>query len=234
MKKIIVLVLTVALCVAAMSSCAFFDKLKNVFKNPLDDVASMYNESAPTRIVASTKHTVASLELNCRYELVTGYVDNMPASVYTVYTEELESVENAGSTDIKKPLIKTTNKITEAIQGIGSRINGGEWNAEGSIYTIGRGGMAINLDKKSVEDVNYEDNVLTFTVPQSKVANVLGADYVAGIASDVKITITDDGAVITSIELRYTLAGDESANLPQSEMVVKVEYTYDLEKITIS
>lgn len=229
MKKLLILMLTVAICVAGMSSCKLFKK-----NSPLDDVAAMYTESAPTKIVATTKHTIASLELNCKYELVTGYVDNAPASVYTVTTEELESLDNAGTTDVKLPHIKTTTKTTEAIQGIGSRVNGGDWNAAGTVYTIGRGGMAINLDSDKVTDVTYEDHVLTFTIPQANATAVLGGDYASDVASDVQVTITDDGAVITSIELHYTLAGNADANLPESEMVVKVEYTYDLEKITIS
>lgn len=232
MKKIIVLMLTIALCVAAFSSCGLFKKNKEA--SPLEKVSSMYSQSAPTKIVATTNHTIASLQLNNKYELVTGYVDDAPASVYTVTTEELESVENGGATDIKKPHIKTTTKVTEAIQGIGSRTNGGDWNTQGSVYVINRGGMALNLDEASVTDVNYADNVLTFTIPQANVATVLGADYSSNIASDVKVTIVNDGAVITSVELHYSLAGNAATNLPQSEMVVKVEYTYDLEKITIS
>ena len=232
MKKIIVLMLTLALCMAAFASCGLFKKTEEA--NPLADVAKMYNQSAPTKIVATTKHTISSLELNANYELVTGYVDDKPASVYTVTTDELESVENGGATDIKKPHIKTTTKTTEAIEGIGSRTNGGDWNTQGSVYTIGRGGMALNLDKASVTNVNYTDNVLTFTVPQANAAIVLGSDYAANIASDVQVTIVNDGAVVTYVELHYSLAGNPANNLPQSEMVVKVEYTYDLEKITIS
>ena len=61
---------------------------------------------------------------------------------------------------------------------------------------------------------------------------VLGTDFSAYITGDVEITIVDDGAVITSIDLHYHLAGD-GANLAESEMTVKVVYTYDLERITI-
>ena len=50
---------------------------------------------------------------------------------------------------------------------------------------------------------------------------------------DVEVTIVNDGAVITSIELHYFLAANEAANLVESEMTVKVVYTYDLERITI-
>lgn len=234
MKKIIVLMLTIALCVASLTSCGFFQKLKSGFKSPLDDVAVMYENSAPTKVVATTKQSFKSYELNSSYELITGQVDGMTASVYIVTSQELESLASAGGTDIVKPLIKTTTSRTEAIDGVGSRTDGGPWNAEGSINSIGRGAMAINLDKKSVTDVTYENHVLTFTIPNANIGIVLGESYANGIVSDVKVTIVDDGAVITSIELHYTLAGNDKANLPESEMVVKVEYTYDIEQITIA
>ena len=85
-----------------------------------------------------------------------------------------------------------------------------------------------------MNNVKYNKNThtLTFTVTAENAAVVLGNDYAKDIASDVKVTIVDDGAVITSIELHYFLKGDESINLVQSEMNVKVVYTYDLEKIT--
>ena len=230
MKKIIVLMLAVALCVAALTSCQYLDMLKG--DSTLDDVAAMYNMSAPTKVVATTEQNFGSYELNCSYEIVTGYVDNSRASVYTVTTEELRTVEEGGKTEEVKDMIKTTTKKTEAIEGFGSRTNGGDWNPEGDVWTIGRGRMAINLEESALTNVVYENNTLTFVVPVANVATVFGESYAANIASDVEVTIVNDGAVVTSVELHYYLAGD-GANLPETEMTVKLVYTYDLERITI-
>ena len=230
MKKIIVLILTVALCAAALSSCQYLDMLQG--DSTLDDVAAMYNMSAPTKVLATTEQNFGSYELNCSYEIVTGYVDNSRASVYTVTTEELRTVEEGGKTEEVKDMIKTTTKKTEAIEGFGSRTNGGDWNPEGDVWTIGRGRMALNLDENALTNVVYENNTLTFVVPEANVATVFGDEYAANIASDVEVTIVNDGAVVTSVDLHYYLAGD-GANLPETEMTVKVVYTYDLEKITI-
>ena len=230
MKKIIVLILAVALCVTALTSCQYLDMLKG--DSTLEDVATMYNMSAPTKVVATTEQNFGSYELNCSYEIVTGYVDNSRASVYTVTTEELRTVEEGGKTEEVKDMIKTTTKKTEAIEGFGSRTNGGDWNPEGDVWTIGRGRMAINLEESALTNVVYENNTLTFVVPEANVATVFGADYAANIASDVEVTIVNDGAVVTSVELHYYLAGD-GANLPETEMTVKLVYTYDLERITI-
>lgn len=230
MKKIIVLMLTVALCVAALTSCQYLDMFKG--DSTLDDVAAMYNMSAPTKVLATTEQNFGSYELNCSYEIVTGYVDNSRASVYTVTTEELRTVEEGGKTEEVKDMIKTTTKKTEAIEGFGSRTNGGEWNPQGDVWTIGRGRMAINLEESALTNVVYENNTLTFVVPVANVATVFGESYAANIASDVEVTIVNDGAVVTSVDLHYYLAGD-GANLPETEMTVKVVYTYDLERITI-
>ena len=81
-------------------------------------------------------------------------------------------------------------------------------------------------------NVVYENHTLTFTVPKANVATVFGEEYSKDMSSDVQVKIVDDGAVVTSIELHYNLAGD-GANLAESEMTVKVVYTYDLERITI-
>lgn len=229
MKKIIVLILVVALCATALTSCALFDKFSD---KTLENVAAMYNMSNPTKVVATTEHNLGSYKLNCSYELVTGYVDNSLASVYTVTTEELRDVAEGGKDEEVKDMIKTITKKIEAIEGFGSRTNGGEWNPEGTVWAIGRGRMAINLDEASLQDVVYENHTLTFTVPADKVATVFGEGYSANIVSAVEVKIVDDGAVVTSIDLHYYLAGD-GVNLQQSEMTVKVIYTYDLERITI-
>lgn len=252
MKKIIALVLMAALCVAALTSCALIEQFlpgeeapdqkpdqkpdakpdNKPEADPLNDVAAMYNMSAPSKVVATTKQSFGSYELNCSYQLVTGYIDTSLASVYTVTTEELRTVEEGGNTEEVKDMIKSTTKKTEAIEGFGSRTNGGEWNPDGAVWSIGRGSMALNLDKNAVTNVNYENHVLTFTIPAGNAATVLGEQYAKSISGDVQVKIVDDGAVVTSIDLTYNLAGD-GANLAESTMTVKVVYTYDLERITI-
>ena len=230
MKKIIVFMLVVALCVPALFSC---DMITNLINNPLTSVMKMYSMSSPTKVVATTTQKISGVELNCSYELITGYVDNKPASVYISKTEEIRSVEDGGNNDEIKDIIKSSTRKTEAIEGVGSRVNGGDWNPDGTVWTISRGGMAINLDKKLVENVVYANNTLTFTIPKANVGAVLGEDYASDIAGDVDVTIVDDGAVIASIELHYFLVANEDANLVESEMNVKVVYTYDIERINI-
>ena len=243
MKKIIVFMLLVALCVPALFSCDTINQVagqlginfpgSNTETDPLTEVTNMYYMSTPTKVVATTKQKIGALELDCSYELVTGFVDDAPASVYTVTSESIRSVEEGGNNEEVKDMIITTTKKTEAVEGLGARTNGGEWNPKGTVWSVGRGRMALNLDANCLVNVVYENHKLTFVIPAEHVATVLGEEYATDVAGDVKVTIVDDGAVITSIDLRYNLKANESANLVESEMTVKVVYTYDLERITI-
>ena len=228
MKKIIALILVVALC-AALSSCQFFAGEEDT---TLSDVTYMYKMSNPTKVVTTTVQDFTHYQLNCRYEIVTGYVDNSRASVYTVTTEELRTVEEGGNTEEVKDMIKSTTKKVEAIEGYGARTNGGEWDPEENVWTIGRGAMLLNLDENVLQNVSYDNHTLTFVVLKADAATVLGAEYATDIASDVQVTIVDDGAVINYVELHYNLVGN-GADLPETAMTVKVVYTYDLERITI-
>ena len=229
MKKIVVLLLIAALVVPTLFSCV------EQVVTPVNVVAGMYKVSQPTKVVATTKQIIVPdiLELDGRYEIVTGYVDSKPASVYKMQTEEIRSVEEGGQNEEVKELVKTTSRVVEAIEGKGSRINGGDWNAEGTVWNIGRGRMALNLSNDYVKSYTYNNHVLTLEVAKENAANVLGEEYAQYIDSDVHIVIVDDGAVVVSVELTYFIAANEEANLGRSEMHVKVDYTYDIERITI-
>lgn len=240
MKKIIVFMLVVALCVPALFSCEVIGQVAEKLgidlggnEDPVENVAKMYNMSTPTKVVATTSQNIGGFKLDCSYELVTGFVDNKPASVYTVTSESIRSVEDGGNNEEVKDMVISTTKKTESVEGYGSRVNGGDWDPSGSVWTIGRGRMAINLDAQYLTNVLYENHTLSFTVPAANVAQVLGEEYSANVAGDVEVVIVDDGAVITSIDLHYFLKGDEAAHLVESEMTVKVIYTYDLERITL-
>ena len=150
MKKIVVLLLIAALVVPALFSCT-----PQVI-TPVNVVAGMYKVSQPTKVVATTKQIIVPdiLELDGRYEIVTGYVDSKPASVYKMQTEEIRSVEEGGQNEEVKELVKTTSRVVEAIEGKGSRINGGDWNEEGTVWNIGRGRMALNLSNDYVKSVH--------------------------------------------------------------------------------
>ena len=228
MKKIVVLLLIAALVVPALFSC-------NSQITPINLVDGMYRVSQPTKVVATTKQIIVPdiLELDGEYEIVTGYVDSKPASVFKMTTEEIRSVEEGGQNEEVKDIVKTNTRVIEAIEGKGSRTNGGEWNEEGTAWTIGRGRMTLNLSNDIAKSYTYNNQTLNLVVAKENAAKVLGEEYAQYIDSDVNIVVVDDGAVVTSVELTYYIAANEEVNLGRSEMHVKVNYTYDIEKITI-
>ena len=256
MKKIIGFLLIISLCLPALFAC---DNLKdslpseipqvNTDEKELSDVAKvakMYEVSAPTKVVATTKQVLVKdvLELDGSYEMLTGYVNGVAAYIFTSNTESIRTVEEGGKNDEVKAIKVPTEIIEEYIEGIGLRVSTtvdnqttvGDWDNNPEIETkaIGKGKMAINIKDKYLTDVEYKDGVLSFTIPKDKVSSVLGKTYAKYISGDVKVVITNDGAQITSIELEYTISGDTSSNVGASKMYVKVEYSYDIEKITIN
>lgn len=250
MKKIVVFLLIVAFCVPALFSCNpqdggvnlpsdlpsnITDGMKPEEPSPLQAVSDMYSVSQPTKVSAETLHILVEdiLELKSSYEIVTGYVDSLPASVYKASIQELRSIEEGGQNEEIKDLIKSYSRTIEVIEGKGSRTNGGDWNPDAEVWEIGRGRMAINLDEALVENVNYDKHVLTFDIPEENVAAVLGESIGSDVDGVVSVTIVDDGAVVTSIELSYYVKENAEANLARSEMHIKVVYTYDIERITI-
>ena len=259
MKKIIGFLLIIALCIPALFAC---DSVKDSLPSEIPQVtpegtekekeisdvakvAKMYEVSQPTKVVATTKQVLVKdiLELNCSYEMVTGYINGAPAYTFESSTESIRTVEEGGKNDEVKPIKVPTTVLEEYIEGFGLRVSTtvdgqtavGNWdnNPELETKSIGKGKMAINLKDKYVKNVEYEDGVLSFTIPSSKVSTVLGKTYAKYISGDVKVVITNDGAQITSIELEYTIAGDTGSHVVDSKMYVKVEYSYDIEKITI-
>ena len=73
-----------------------------------------------------------------------------------------------------------------------------------------------------------------FTVPEANIEAVFGFD--SELEGDVKVSITNDGAVITGIVLEYTVVGesdDEDVVYPDSVVTISTSYTYDLELVSL-
>jgi hypothetical protein len=69
-------------------------------------------------------------------------------------------------------------------------------------------------------------------VAKADTAKIFGEEL--AVDADVYVEIVNDGAVVTSISLEYTLAADESQNLQETAVTIKVDYTYDLESISFT
>ena len=79
----------------------------------------------------------------------------------------------------------------------------------------------------------YFNNVFTFTVKKADVAAVFG-NTIKDLTtdSDIKVSITNDGAVVTGMTLSYTIQAYD--NFPERTVELKVTYGYDVEVVNIA
>ncbi len=202
----------------------------------LDLVAAMYAKSQPTKIVSTTKQSLASVDLNSSSTLVVG-TDNRgkDVAILTEVKQSLRSVEAGGSVDILNP-IQTVYSRTEYLDG---QVRSGSsekedgillntWADAATSLVPAKGSIAISLNKMAIRNYTFENNVLTFTVAANATRPVFGF----AIDAAVDVTIYTDGAVVTGIDYSYNLPA--KANTPASSFEVSVRYTYDLEFPAIS
>lgn len=230
MKKIIALLL---LCVCVFSFAACKDKKKEM---TVDDLAAMYNASAPTKTIVNTTRTIKSEEdsgdglvLNDTYTLVSGKIDGYNAAVYTHEYDELSEVTESGGEAIQRR--NETREFYER-DGYGLRVNGGDWNPSGTSIIPSAGSNAINFTSANVTDVKVDGTNLTFRIPSANVSAVFGNKLnINADSQGVTVEIETDGSLVTSVTIRYTSpAGDV---LGECSVVIKTVYSYDLEMVTL-
>ncbi len=248
MKRIFAILLVLALCIPVMFSCGQ-DKVTNT---TLDEYAEMYKNSKPTKVVTVTSQSFYYLTdsgneeeldtLTSTYSIINGTIDGDKVSKYTSDVESFRTVEDGGKDELRRAVTVIEHTIIEAIEGVGSRTTSsvddekatvGSWNEEGTVIEIEKGAMAINLDESLISDIKEEEKQISFTVLNKNIAGIFGADVAAETDGDAYVVITTDGAVITSITVRYSVPANEELNVSRSEMVITISYSYDLEIITI-
>ncbi len=226
MKKVISVILILA-CVLMATSC-----LGGTTSSEVSKVANMYDASEPTRIYTTSTQTFDGKTLSSASTLTIGKIDGAYASVYISEWDAFADVE----TDYESvsPIVRKT-LTKEYVEGKGLRINalsGGSWDADGEDFVRSEYAVEINLHG-GVTDAVYENHKLTFTVPSENTEAVLGTE----IDADVLGEICDEGAVITSIKLTYTI--DESYDsenditIPETVVEVYAEYSYDRQSISL-
>ena len=214
--------------------------------NPFRDVLEMYENSQPSKIVATTTQifgveynadgevVFAGHKLNGTYTLTVGEVDGKAAAVYESVQDRLGTVEEGGGQDIREPIF-TDKIVKEYIEGTGLRIttNGkkGKWDSEGSSLIPERGAIALNISKSIASSYEYADNVLKFTVKEEDTEELFGSGN--GVQSDVSVEIITDGVFVIGAKVSYAVPADEENNVSESTIVIEVVYTYDFETISI-
>ena len=225
MKKIIALVIAIS-CIIALVSCGG--------TNEVDTVGQMFKDSKPTKTVVGTTQMFGETTLEGNYTLVTGLVDGAYASVYEAIYDELLSVEEGATEEIQGSIVEKY-ELLEYLAGYGVRETigktVGEWDKEGEDFAAESGPVSLKLASNLVKTYVYENNQLRCIVPAANTAEVLGLEE--NLAVDATIEVTDDGASITSVIISYTLPEDVEAEVPETEVVIKAFYYYDLQEIII-
>ena len=195
-------------------------------------ILAMYSRKSPTKSVTVATYQFLDVTLQDTTTLVSGKIDGTKdAAKLTQVTQRLRSVADGSNAIILGPIQETTT-VKEYWEGRGVRtqINGGgfgSWDSSASNFAPSEGSITLNISDSQISDVKEEGKQISFKVAAANTETVLGKK----IASDVVVTIQHDGACVVGIALTYTEAA--TANSPKIDVNIKVEYSYDIENITI-
>ena len=211
-----------------------------------------YANSLPTKIHSTSKWDFLegkeiAYTLNGESTIVTGKVNGLNATVERSYLERLNKV-----TDVEnvQSVIEGVYSTDEYLQGSGRRQNaeqGNDWISGGRNFAPRLGSIAINLENVDLINAKYVEkdfnNVFSFYINVNDIKTVFGdnidithnykanknGEYPAD--SRVKITITNDGAVVTSIQVEINIKAVD--NDPAQKIVLRTEYSYDVQVVNL-
>ena len=226
MKKIVALVLILVFAFAAVS-CNDGDGVGATSEK----ILAMYNRKAPTKSVTVATYKFAETTLTDTTILVTGKIDGTKAAAeLTEITQRLRTVEDGSNAEIVGPIV-TTETVKEFYEGFGvrSKVDGGAWSAwdESAANFAANKSIALNLNDSKLDNINEDGNKVTFTVAAANTESVFGK----AVSAPISVTITHDGACVVGVVLEYVEAA--TADTPEMTIKIEVEYTYDIETITI-
>lgn len=223
MKKILAIILVLA-CSLALFAC------EDETADTITEINNMYNAFAPSMIVTETTQTFGNYTLTSSSTLKTGKVDGFDASVYEYSYQRLRSVEDGATAEIVG-VIETVTGKWEYHAEKGYRENGGKWD-DGYDFAPEAGAIALKITADTVQDLknDSENKTITFTVLAANTEAVLGNK----IDADVAVTLTHSGADITGVTLTYTVSNADNADYPEISVVIKAQYSYDSQQITIT
>ena len=236
MKKIIAMILALA-CVFAVSSCGEEEVEKTPEEIAIETVLSYRAASVPTRVQTNTERVYGENYYVLKGETIleTGKTaDGLVITVQTSKQDKLRLVEEGADSVVVEP-IYTEETSEEFLEGSGRRTNGKKWVDGPNFAPSADSIMPFNLQFDKLTDVTYTtakySNVLSFTVAEDVAAEVFGAneddECILDNESDIKVTITDNGAVIIGITIEYTVEEDD--DFPGQTVVIDTVYGYELQ-----
>lgn len=197
-----------------------------------------YENSAPTKVVTEVERTIGegAYTLDGLYTLVTGTYAGKLATVYIAEYEELRTVEE-GVDDILSE-IKPMRYVKEFLEGRGVREDGGDWKSSGLNFAPSAGDISLNISLDLINNPKFTNekynNTFSFVVPKENIKSVFGAtDGKANIEADsnVRVSITNNGATITSVTITYSVSADD--DIPRQAVTMTTTYSYNAETVSI-
>lgn len=219
MKKIIALVLVIV-SVFTLAACSLFGN------KAVEAIAEMQANSDPTKVIINTEQTYGVHKLIGEATFVKGTCDGKRAMVYVENYQDMSEIEDQAGNPFE------STKVTyEYLEGRGVRVDGGRWDASRTDFSYNTNVIDLNIASDYLTEVVEDGNKITAVIPSSAVDAVFGDN--CGIDSDVTISITNDGVVITAITLNYTVAAPSTI---ESDLQVSISavYSYDAETVEIA
>ena len=228
MKKIIAMALVLVFALAAVVSCGGSGS-DDTGSSDIEKIAAYYAASTPTKSVTTTTYEFSNRKLTDTSTLVIGKIDGeYDATVLTETTQRIRDVDS-GSGDLVQGVIETNTKVTEYLEGSGVRVNGGAWNASGANFAPTADSIKMNVTKDNVKDLKLNGKTYTFTVTKANTEAVLGY----AVDAPVYVTLVHDGASVVGVTISYTLPADAATGAIETDVTIKIVYTYDIERVSI-
>ncbi len=207
--------------------------------NGVSETLSCYANSQPTKVTTTSKQEFLEIdydgekftayELNGKTELVTGTINGLLATVETSVMQRIAAISDEATI---KPVIEEFKSSDEFVQGRGRRYDAindpeAEWDSTGYNFSPAMGAIALNITNANVKDVTYSEapynNVFSCKIDKANAKEVFkGKDITCD--SDITLTIVNDGAVVTSVTIEYTIAA--VGNNPECRVTITTEYEY--------
>ena len=195
MKKIISIFLLLTL-VVALASCNGGDNNgggtgdNSVNTGVAAKIDEMYARSAPTKTITTIENDLSGVVLTDTITLISGKIDGtLNAAVLTETTERIRSIESGSGAEIKDYIDKSTT-VTEYLEGMGTRVNGGAWDSAGKSFAATKGSIAMTVSNSAMTNVRVRSDSYAFVVPAASTESVFGVK----INSDVEVVLSHDGA----------------------------------------
>ena len=238
MKKIIALILALA-CVFAVCSCGE-DDVEEVQKTPeqiaVETTLACYAASVPTRIQTNTERVYGENYYTLKGEYITETGKTAEGLVITVKTytqDKLRYVADGAGPEVLEHFYPEKG-FDQFLEGKGRSTDGKKW-VDGANFAPTAGSIALNITLDNITDITYTEakysNVMSFVVLEDMAAEVFGADAkgncILDIESDVTVSITNNGAVVTGVTIEYTVEEDD--DYPGQTVVIDTVYGYEIQ-----